>query len=414
MLTLLLTTLLACPPLGDTLDDVAAKVAALVCEDPQDFEDLFSEAFLEAVPADQIHGLFAQGFRDHGKVVEVRPLDRNGDFQGRFDFAFGDRSVVTVTLTVEEEAPHRITGLFLSPARIPLESLEDVVAALKKFPGTVSFQAVRLGEDAETLAELEPDKSLAIGSAFKLYVLGALMEEKRQWDEVVTLKEEWKSLPSGILQNWPAGSPMTLHTLAVQMISISDNTAADHLLFTAGRERVEAAMEAMGNKDAARSRPFLSTAELFKLRTNKALSKAYLKAKKADRRALLEKDVKAAPRPILAAWPKVGSISRIEWFASAADLCRAMDWFRRKGDESALGVMGVNRGLSIRKDVWPYCGFKGGSEPGVLNMTWLLKRDDGAWFAVSIGWNDKDEPLQENRLFGLAQAAIDLLAASGR
>lgn len=414
MLSLLLTTLLACPPLAGPLDDVAAKIAALVCEDPQDFEDLFAESFLEAVPADQIHGLFAQGFRDHGKVLEVRPLDRDSDTQGRFDFAFGDRSVVTVTLTIDEDAPHRVTGLFLGPARVPLESLDDVVAALKQFPGTVSFKAVRLDGKPATVAELEPDRALAIGSAFKLYVLGALVEDKRKWDEVVTLKDEWKSLPSGILQNWPAGSPVTLHTLAVEMISISDNTAADHLLFTAGRDRVEAVMETMGCEEPAKSRPFLSTGELFKLRTNKTLRKAYLKADEAGRRAMLAKEVKDAPRPILAAWPKVGAISKIEWFASAADLCRAMDWFRARADEKALGVLGVNRGLAIRKDVWPYCGFKGGSEPGVLNMTWLLKRDDGAWFAVSVGWNDKDEPLQENRMFALAQAAIDLLARNGR
>jgi hypothetical protein len=47
-------------------------------------------------------------------------------------------------------------------------------------------------------------------------------------------------------------------------------------------------------------------------------------------------------------------------------------------------------------------------------MTYLLKRDDGAWFAVSFGWNDPKDPVQENRLFGLAQAAIDLMAKSGR
>ncbi len=45
------------------------------------------------------------------------------------------------------------------------------------------------------------------------------------WDEVVTLAAGRKSLGSGILQTWPDGSPLTLHTLATLMISRSDNTA---------------------------------------------------------------------------------------------------------------------------------------------------------------------------------------------
>ncbi|KAF0245665.1 MAG: hypothetical protein FD180_1385 [Planctomycetota bacterium] len=414
MLTLLITTLLACPPLDGALDEVAKKVAALVCEDPQDYEELFSEEFLEAVPSKQIHDLFVQGFKDHGKVVEVRPLDRDGESSGRFDFALSDRSVVTVTLNIEAEEPYRITGLFLGPARVPMETMEDVVAALKQFPGKMSFKAVRLGDAPKTIAELEPDRQLAIGSAFKLYVLGALVEDKRKWDEVVTLKEAWKSLPSGVMQNWPANAPVTLHTLAVEMISISDNTAADHLLFAAGREKVEKAMDAMGNADAAKSRPFLSTCELFKLRSSKDLRKAYLKADEAGRRAMLDREIKAFERSKVAMWAKPGAISKIEWFASGADLCKAMDWFRKQNDEAALGVLAVNRGLDIRKDVWPYCGFEGGSEPGVLNLTYLLKRDDGAWFAASFGWNDTKDPVQENRLFALVQSAIDLMAKSGR
>ncbi len=409
-----LTTLFACPPLEGALDDVARKVSALVCEDPQDYEDLFSDEFLQEVSSKEIRNLFMQGFKDHGKVAEVRPLDRNGDSSGRFDFVMADRSLVTVTLHIEAEEPHRITGLFLGPARVPMEALEDVVSALKKFPGKVSFKAVRLGDTPKTLAEVEPDRQLAIGSAFKLYVLGALIEDKRKWDEVVTLRDEWKSLPSGVLQNWPANAPLTLHTLAVEMISISDNTAADHLLFAAGREKVEKAMEAMGNADAAKSRPFISTLELFKLRSDKDLRKAYLKLDEPGRRAMLDKEVKAFGREKVAMWVKPGSISKIEWFASGSDLCKAMDWFRKKNDETAFGVLGVNRGLQVRKDVWPYCGFKGGSEPGVLNLTYLLKRDDGAWFAVSFGWNDAKNPVQENRLFALVQVAIDLMAKSGR
>src|SRR5690606_39753601 len=44
------------------------------------------------------------------------------------------------------------------------------------------------------------------------------------------------SLPTGILQEWPVGTPMTIQSLATLMISISDNTATDVLLRVAGRD----------------------------------------------------------------------------------------------------------------------------------------------------------------------------------
>ncbi len=74
----------------------------------------------------------------------------------------------------------------------------------------------------------------AIGSAFKLYVLSTLSREiaarRRSWNDVVPLDQ--RSYPSGILQDWPQGTPMTLQTLATLMIAISDNTATDQLAAT--------------------------------------------------------------------------------------------------------------------------------------------------------------------------------------
>src|SRR6185436_600599 len=101
------------------------------------------------------------------------------------------------------------------------------------------------------LVERDGDQALAIGSAFKLYVLGALArdvaEGKRHFDDTLRLEQRWMSMPSGKLQKWPVGTPLTLASAAALMISESDNTATDHLLFTLGRERVEAMLREMGN-----------------------------------------------------------------------------------------------------------------------------------------------------------------------
>jgi hypothetical protein len=58
-----------------------------------------------------------------------------------------------------------------------------------------------------------------------------------------------------------------------------------------------------------------------------------------------------------------------------------------------------------------WIGYKGGSEPGVLNVTWLAHGKGGTWWAVSAGWNDS-KAVDEQKLFGLASRALKLLAAS--
>ena len=108
-------------------------------------------------------------------------------------------------------------------------------------------------------------------------------------------------------------------------------------------------------------------------------------------------------------------IERIEWFASAADLCRAMDWLRstlvQAGQQGrpGLDILAINKGLSFRKPYWKYIGYKGGSETGVLNLTWLLQKSDGRWYALSTGWNDPHARLDEEKFFGLLQSLIILL-----
>jgi len=50
----------------------------------------------------------------------------------------------------------------------------------------------------------------------------------------------------------------------------------------------------------------------------------------------------------------------------------------------------------------------------VLNTTWLLERDDGRWFALSVGWNDPKSTLDQDRLLQLAASGVKLLEQEGR
>jgi hypothetical protein len=262
---------------------------------------------------------------------------------------------------------------------------------------------------------------MAIGSSFKLYILSELVRatnaRERKWSDVVALEEKTKSLPSGILQSWPAGAPLTLHTLATLMISISDNTASDQLLATIGRERVEQMLRATGHAKPELNMPFLSTLEMFKIKgepTAKAPN-AYLALDVKGRRAFLSETIAQVKREDTKPFQdgKPAYVDKIEWFASAGDLCRLMNWLRRETerDVTARRILSINpgSGLMIPREKWQYVGYKGGSEPGVLNMTYLLQSKAGNWYAFSVSWNNSQAVLENEKVFGLAQRLLQLI-----
>ncbi len=79
-----------------------------------------------------------------------------------------------------------------------------------------------------------------------------------------------------------------------------------------------------------------------------------------------------------------------------------------KNDSVALGILAVNPGVGALTDQFDYVGYKGGSEPGVLNMTWLLRsKETGKHYAMSGGWNDPEKEVDLGKFKGLMMAAAD-------
>jgi len=91
------------------------------------------------------------------------------------------------------------------------------------------------------------------------------------------------------MRNLPEGERFSLLHYAERMISVSDNTATDHLIHRLGREAVEAELTVLRNSAVARNEPFLTTREPFALElvAPPALRKAFAAAGTAERRTLL-------------------------------------------------------------------------------------------------------------------------------
>jgi hypothetical protein len=396
------------------------EVRKLIQENPTGIERVFSQSFLVKAPPDKMVLLLSNYFKKGGEVISVLHVKSLGIFAAEYRF-FTKTAVFPVKIWLTETQPYLVDGLWIGVQSPRLGKATDALDALKALPGKVSFAVWRLGgKEPVVIASHNAGERLAIGSAFKLYILGALVKDiadgKRKWDDVVVLKKEWRSWPSGVLQGWPEGAPVTLHTLASQMISISDNTAADHLLYFIGRERVESMLELMGHGDPSRNRPFLSTKEFFLLKNTTEKKNRTARYSSLDEvgRRLFVSELDKQPRPDLLELSNTPlAIDQVEWFASATDLCHAMDWLRLNSENGPSvqirGVLSINKRLTWSDTKWRFVGHKGGGEPGVLNLTWIAQRSDGLWFAISGGWNNASAPLDEDKFIEVLQAIIHTL-----
>lgn len=400
----------------------AGEVCAQFRQTPGDYDQMFAASFLAQVPAPKLTAIFADYFSKLGRCTQAKQTALLSAYAGRFDLIFGKGYSVPATLAIDADEPRLLNSLLLGVPTRNSATLDEMVNELKTLPGETSLLITSLSKDGtRPIVAYNADREMAIGSAFKLYILSELVREvgarERKWADVVPLDGKIASLPSGMLQSWPAGSPVTLHTLASMMISISDNTAADELLITLGRERVEAILAGTGHTKPELNVPFLSTLEMFKLKgepTGQAAT-AYLALDAKGRRAFLADTIAKLKSEDAKPFQdgKPAYVDKIEWFASAADMCRVMNWLRQQteGDKTARQILAINPGvgLSIPRDKWQYVGFKGGSEPGVLNVTYLLQSTKGDWYALSLGWNNRLAPLQNEKLFALLQQILKII-----
>lgn len=335
---------------------------------------LFTEEALQA-------SWFADSFLAQISLAEISQITQGivsstGAYQSIEDVSNGfvltfERGTVATHLAVNPQG--QITGLLFETPQLVGLSVEDTLSEFSALPGKVNLVATRNGTE---VAALNPGQPLAVGSTFKLLILQVLQNQiaagQHQWDEVVTLQEKWTSLPSGFLQTWPAGSSLTLQSLATLMISQSDNTATDHLLHIVGREAIEALSE--------RNRPFLTTREAFVLKdpANRTLARRWRRSN--EKRSLISA-LAALPLPAVSIFNEGPQSIDIEWFFTARELCAAMD------EVADLPLMSINPGL-VDPEQWQKVSFKGGSEPGVENFTTYLVDEEGP-LCVSATWNNE-------------------------
>lgn len=377
---------------NDQIETAYAKLFAVNAEE-KEIEGMFAASFLKIVPVKEIVRIlkvYSSTLGDYKAIDQSKsPFVLN--------FAKGKASS-----TIGFDSDGKINTLWFGAPELVEDSIEKVLELFKACEGKVSVCLMK--NNSELLIDINSTQPMAVGSSFKLYILKAIEQQvkagKRSWTDLIKIDDALKSFPSGILHDWPAGTSLTLESMAGLMISLSDNTATDHLFNLIGREE-------MGKIFPENNNPAFSTLDMFKLKIfypeeGKKFIKADMQGKLEilERLAPIKTDEIASAAKIMN-WPKPIMIDSLEWFISARDLCATIYDLR----ESSLIKINPAHGMVDKKD-WQTAGFKGGSEPGVLNYTWVLQRkDDPDWYCLSCTLNNS-ENADKNSDFDMAVARL--------
>jgi beta-lactamase class A len=376
-------------------------------------EEIFTARFRAAVPDAQVTALSASLTAQFGRALEVGLLAPREGARAALEIRF-ERGIAKGGIALDPADNNRVSELrftAVEPLPVSGDTPEKIATDLSVLPGSVNAWFGPLG--GAPVLSLAGDTPLALGSTFKLYVLAALAEDvkagRRKWTDVVPLTE--KSYPSGQLQNWPKGAPVTLHTLASLMISISDNTATDQLIAVLGPQRILKLMKDSGHSNPDANDPFLTTKQLFVLKASDAETIMDWRSGDTAKQAIIAVVQAANEDPPLdqinAAFAGGPKALDIEWFASPADLAKLFAHMRKTADPKAFEILAINPSATDAiKASWQYVGYKGGSEPGVLNLTWLLTDKAGRDWVLTLGWNNPAAVVDEGRLEGLAQRIL--------
>ncbi|MCM2282814.1 MAG: serine hydrolase [Bdellovibrionaceae bacterium] len=386
-----------------------------------DYERHFTDEFRREVPEPLLVDLFRSIAMDTGPCERavVEPVSAPGDkLIVRAETRGGN--TVRFEVTLAKDQLWRISGFFVREVEFPkviVRDYYDLQIQLKRLPGDASVTIAPFGRPT---THIEGDRRHPIGSIFKLYVLGALERAirslKARWFELLPIREESRSLPSGVMQTWPVGKRVTLFEYAKNMIALSDNTATDHIIHRLSRAQVEAELSLMGNSFVEDNRPFLMTNEFFKIKhaLRSEQQSRYLSLRPEERRTWLETQAKRIPLSSVRYSAQPVLVDDVEWFASTNDLCKALYELDRRRSREVREILstrtpGVSVGVGSK---WRYAGYKGGSEPGVSAHAYLLESQRGDRVCVALAWHNPLVRVSDWRSADLVRKTIQMVERS--
>jgi beta-lactamase class A len=295
----------------------------------------------------------------------------------------------------------------------------DIDAELTKSGARYSYQVSKVTDgNCSTVAGSNTDLSLPLASIFKLYVLLAVADAVKagtvSWTDQLTITEEAKAVGSAGLEELPPGAQVSVRKAAQEMISASDNMATDLLIARLGPGAVERALVAAGHHDPASMTPFPTMHELFSVGWGEPdLREQWKHASRQDRVKMLQQANSRPFQPDPNRTHTPASPDGVEWYGSAADICRVHAALQAAAVGKAAPVkqiLATIPGIELDKAKWPYIGAKGGNLPGDLTFSWYAVDHAGQPWVVSfqLNWPHFYSQTAAAWLLSIAHQAFDL------
>lgn len=369
-------TALAVEPMSKATDPTARAQAKATVERVFNSEAIpariFSDALLREIPLNTLIAQIKRVTLPLGQFVAVD--DRQQPV--RIVFQYGE--LIINSLLLDADGRVATLNIHTAPGVTRFPSLSEAQQAFSRLDGTVSVYVFDL-DQMTPLIDVNSQKPLAVGSTFKLAVLAELKDRINSghltWLSMITLENMDRSLPSGSLQDAPVGSKYSLQDLAKRMIADSDNTATNTLLRVLGRGGIE-------HRIGQASIPNTREAFILKAAENSDLLRAYRLAlgnQPARAQILSRAAQRALPSP--QSFLPRPTVLDVEWFITTRKACELM------GQVSHLEETTINPGV-VDQQQFQRVSFKGGSEPGVLNLTTQIINKSNRKYCISASWNN--------------------------
>jgi hypothetical protein len=392
----------------------------------------FTDEFLAEIPLESLYAGLGPLVAVSAPLTLVYHLEPEAPNEVQVAVHGADGSFFRIHLGTTADGLIAGFGMRLSPEINPdfdqPADWADLEERLRALAPEVNLLVAEVADgDFTTIFAVDSDRSLPIASSVKLYVLAELTrqigEGLHRWDELLPINDALDVIPTGEMQHLEPGTEITLQEYALQMISISDNTASDHLIHLLGRDAVEQMIVSAGHHDPDSTFPLLTLREFMVLKLQQPAEDVvrYLESSVDERRRFLVEELSEFDYSLAAGVASFFWADRrrpgVGWFASAEDLCRIMIQLWELGntypDAPLPLILGTNPatfGL-LDRDVWEFVGYKGGSEPGVFSMNWLMRSSGGRWFVISMGAG-ADEAIDLTDFHRLTWGAMQLLTQS--
>jgi hypothetical protein len=190
------------------------------------------------------------------------------------------------------------------------------------------------------------------------------------------------------------------------------------LINLVGRSAVESQVT-QWSSHAATDIPFLTTREMILMHyvDYPTLADQYLSLSPSLRTAFLASSVDPLSLDEVQGSTEPRDVETIEWFASPEDICRTLVGLQQLSDQRDLSqirsIFSLNSGdLGLDHSEWRSVWFKGGSEPGVLTLSYLARNSRGQTFVVSAMTSNPAAPLSAGateNLLAIVKGAFALM-----